>query len=284
MAISTLPKLGLLGLGQHWKDHNVLDRIQQQGMHAFEVATDSIDDIIAQCGNGQCDAVFVADASCQEKLCDSRLLLQQSRVPVILPSRESCALERKRVWSAWMCSNGFEKFLPQRQDGEFPCIIKFGNSQGGSDVHLVNSEAELANAPDDAVIQRYIPGKDEYAWYFLACKGQVRWYQCYVHRFAEDYEEIPHIKSSIKQCLPLATDRCEIADADVAALKQLVAAMNFTGIGFFQMKFSRQKMFIIELNVRLGGSAVFSNEPCLASFLEDYIRCWHELQNVEHFE
>jgi len=50
------------------------------------------------------------------------------------------------------------------------------------------------------------------------------------------------------------------------------------------MKFSRQKVIIIELNVRLGGSVIFSNEPCLASFLEDYIRCRHELQNAEHCE
>eukprot|EP00928_Gymnodinium_smaydae_P099346 TRINITY_DN9451_c0_g1_i1.p1 TRINITY_DN9451_c0_g1~~TRINITY_DN9451_c0_g1_i1.p1 ORF type:complete len:770 (+),score=96.23 TRINITY_DN9451_c0_g1_i1:51-2360(+) len=267
----------VLGLPAAWKRDNAITLIQRHGIRVTELATDDVTQIVEQCSHDQCDAVLVLDAGLQERLCEARSALLEAKVPILVPPVECCALERKEQWYRWMQANGFGELLPQRREGEFPCVVKWGNTTSGSSVSVVSSEEELAaEFPADVVVQKYVYGNSEYCWHFVSLNGCVHWQACVEHRFPVDFKTTPFIKAPLRKDQPRwQTLPSHLGDADVLKLQRVLESASYTGAGCFDLKFDSAdgKMYIMEMNARMGGSVVFAPQSLFPEFFDTYSRC-----------
>jgi len=144
---------------------------------------------------------------------------------------------------------------------QFPCIFKLAKSFGGDGSFIIHNQKEIdkINNTKNYVIQAYIRSPYEYSGHFYVKDGMIK--------FMVFYMMTNHEPTYIQHGRLLKYDRIIEApwtNTFVEIFKQL----NYTGFACIDFKVIDNNPIIFEINPRLGGSIVCTNEDDMKRIIE----------------
>ena len=150
-----------------------------------------------------------------------------------------------------------ETVLGQVKALPFPIIMKgtTGSASAGIVVAKTYEEAESyllsGKVQEDLIIEEYLPG-DDYTTEIHGCKGAFNVLPPYIE-FTTDHKDVidPFGLSTLKYG-PIISDEMN-TDGIVAELERMAELMELSGINNVDLKYSRGKWYIIEINSRWSG-------------------------------
>lgn len=209
---------------------------------------------------------------------DSSLCVNErdlEELPWCLPSKNALKMEDKRFAKNWLQENGFINHLPKQIElDKFPYVLKIGNGTGGSNVHYIECEKQLAQlgpTKENYSTEEYISAPYEYVYHFVAKNDVVLIERTYQHDFLSAYQKQSHyirghrIRNTNIAHYTLATEHKVI-------LHDIIQKLDYSGFGCFDLKILGKQLYILEMNTRMGGSLLFYNHLLndLEAFLQVY--------------
>lgn len=182
--------------------------------------------------------------------------------PIPIPSLESVRIcNDKLAFEETLISKGFSKYLPgKRPPGEFPYILKRNVDAWGRHCDVIHNEAEEFEAQarlrrPDYLLQRHIPGQEEFATH-LAIRGDQLVAALNIrYRFANH--------SPVKgRSQPVTIHPVPFSHGPL--FREILLAIGYQGLCCFNYKVENGKPMILEINPRFGGS--------LGTFFPSFVR------------
>jgi len=147
----------------------------------------------------------------------------------------------------------------------FPCIFKLAKSVGGNGSFIIDNQKELdqVNNIKNYIIQEYISSPYEYSSHFFIIDGKIKFMVFYMMTNHEpNYIQHGRLINYTRITEP------NWSNTFVEIFKQL----NYTGFACIDFKVIDNKPIIFEINPRLGGSIVCTNEQDLKSIIEEALK------------
>jgi len=166
----------------------------------------------------------------------------------------------------------FSKYVPQvfitqnqnikkvLKNPSYPCIFKLSKGFGGNGSFVIKTDQELekVKSSSDYVIQEYITSPDEYGGNFYVENGIIKFFVYYKMTNHKQY----HIQRGKLEKYIRITDN-NWNDTFSEIFKQI----NYTGFACANFKLIDGKPVIFEINPRLGGTIVCTNEEDLEKII-----------------
>lgn len=231
--------------------------------------------LIALCKNENIDIILCMDYEIQTKFSEyyaSHTALLG--IPWLLPTPQASEMENKFKFYRWMEERNLTQYIPaSRNLKQFPYILKIGNGYSAKYVYLVKNEHDLNNLNfENYICQEYVPGKEEYVHHFIAVGGICIWQKTYKHVFAELVKEGDlYLKG--KGFFNKKIQTIELENNHKEVIESIILKLGFTGAGCFDFKIYKNRLFLFELNSRMGGSLLYFDEELhdLDDFLSIYL-------------
>jgi carbamoylphosphate synthase large subunit len=178
-----------------------------------------------------------------------------------------------------LIANGFAQYVPKTwtnpADSTFPCVIKRRNLSGGEGIQILKSIQELYAVLFDSefsgkqyFFQEFVSGDVEYVCHIVALKGEII-FSNYFEYAMPNPEMVRGWNSPIT-----ITNRGTNLNYQVSiAFKKIVKYLDYSGPCNIDFKLINGDPKIFEINSRLGGSLMLSeNRPVLVQILNIIIR------------
>ena len=187
-----------------------------------------------------------------------------------LPTREAILTANdKMAFNAFLIEDGFDMVVPEiyRSERSYPYILKPSIGEWGSDIEIVNGpedEAPLSARLESPTFfaQRYIEGHEEHTAHLIFDGKSIRYADTVIYTYAEDrfvkgpnYKQVRYERAS--GCI------------DELLFATILLDLGFRGVAAFNYKVSDGVPWILELNPRFGGSAVYR----MKEMLDVYVDC-----------
>ena len=228
--------------GQHYKNHIMLSRIH----HLDEL------------NNANINSLFKIDSS----------YLKQ--------------LEDKKLFVDYVSKNNLKKFFPRiytkscNRNEDKLVIVKPRDSAFSIGVYKKKLR-ELKDCEfDENVVQEYIYESKEYAGYFVSHNGNITNAFAYVG----EYGNTEYIKCAGGKFDPTPQKRVILNDKLKQIFELFLKPCSYTGTCCFDFKIKDRKLYVFEINPRMGGSLnAPKNEKDLTSIIRDLVKIY-DIRNV----
>lgn len=207
-------------------------------------------------------------------------------LPWVIPSQQACLMEDKFYGYHWFKQHQYTQYLPaQKELTDFPYLLKLPGNLSGKGVFYINNQSDFEKhipLPKHYLTQDYIHTPYEYVYHFLAHQGSVLEEVCYQHDFNEAYNESPYYIRGYRIRNDVSI-KIDIDSSHRALFHQIIQALEFTGLGCFDFKLNEERLYILEMNSRMGGSLIFypSHVGDFDRFLKTYIKLIRQTSSEE---
>lgn len=209
---------------------------------------------------------------------------QTHNIPWLMPTGDGAKMEDKVFAHQWFVNNGYEAILPKvKKTHEFPYLLKMANSRGGERVHFIQNETALKShypLAENHILQTYIDSPYEYAFHFIAQRGDILIHETYQHDFSKEQATLDFyirgIRGRNKKASPFIMPKQYLS-----VLQDILKKLSYSGFGCFDIKIKHRDFYIIELNSRMGGSLVFYNHE-LHDFSRFCYTYYQAIKNTQH--
>ncbi len=182
-------------------------------------------------------------------------------IPWVIPSWSGSEMENKIYFYQWMLKNNFSQFMPRdKHISDYPYVLKAGNGYSAKYVHLIKNALDLQKLNislenDKFICQEYIAGLDEYAFHFIAKRGQILKALTYKHIFSELSADDYYIKG--RGFFNKQIQKIALPAEYYYVISSIIEKCNFTGAGCIDFKIDNGHLYIFEFNSRVGGSLLY---------------------------
>jgi carbamoylphosphate synthase large subunit len=201
---------------------------------------------------------------------NNRKVLEQHNIKFLSPTFNAIdTFDDKLKFHNFMVQNNFGHLTPKKLDKlEPPCIVKKTRSDYGIGTYIVTSADKVPKTIDWnlSIILEPIKGKEEYSGHFLVKDGDIKFHIIYKSLFHMDLFIHGH------QHKPYGRIKVDIEAHILDPFKQIMKAINFTGVCCANYKIVNNLPIIFEINPRFGGSLI-GIEDDLQVFINEYLTC-----------
>jgi len=147
------------------------------------------------------------------------------------------------------------------QKPEYPCIYKLARIYGGIESFVINNKEELDNIKSNKayIIQKYIQLPNEYSGNFYVVDGIIKFFVYYMMtNHTPHYIQHGRLSKYERVTEPYWLD----------TFTEIFTKLKYTGFACIDFKVVDNKPIIFEINPRLGGSIVCTNEQDLKKIID----------------
>lgn len=224
--------------------------------HDLSISTEQLAEY---CQQNKIDAIVCS--SYQTILCHLKTNSPALRLlPWLIPSQHACLMEDKCYGHQWFIKHDYAPYLPpEKEPSDFPYLIKIPGNLSGKLVYYINDQSDLNKhlpLPKHHLLQAYIHTPYEYVYHFLAHKGKVLEAVTYQHDFTQAYANKSHYIRGYR----IRNDKSitvDLASYHEMLFHQIIQQLDFNGLGCFDFKLYEDRLYILEMNSRMGGSLIF---------------------------
>jgi len=147
------------------------------------------------------------------------------------------------------------------REPEYPCIFKLARIYGGIESFVIKNKQELDKIPSNKnyVIQTYISSPYEYSGHFYVKDGMIKFFVYYmITNYTPHYIQHGRLLKYERITEPFWLD----------TFTEIFTKLKYTGFACIDFKVIDNKPVIFEINPRLGGSIVCTNEHDLKKIID----------------
>jgi carbamoyl-phosphate synthase large subunit len=232
----------------------IIQKLFPLNIFLFDFETNDINELIE---------IYNIDAVLALTLKDMEMLSKLDLKCKILNNKNYNTVEicdNKCIFFDFFIKNNLENFIPDtfiiKKDGInynkdiiYPAILKTAIGVGGKNIFILKNEDDLnkLKLTYDYLIQEYLIDKNEYNGHFFCINGSIYYYLFNQMHFDSLY----YIKKGpVKENF--------LVDIDISDFDFIVKKLNYTGPINFNFKIINNKIYVLEINPRFGGSFVKS--------------------------
>jgi predicted ATP-grasp superfamily ATP-dependent carboligase len=191
-------------------------------------------------------------------------------------------LEDKKLFVDYVSKNNLKKFCPRiytkscNRNEDKLVIVKPRDSAFSIGVYKKKLR-ELDDCEfDNNVVQEYIYESKEYAGYFVSHNGNITNAFAYVGEYGNN----AYIKCAGGKFDPTPQKRVVLNDKIKLVFEKFLKPCSYTGTCCFDFKIKDRKLYVFEINPRMGGSLnAPKNEKDLTSIIRDLMKIY-DIRNV----
>lgn len=193
---------------------------------------------------------------------DARIL-NNVNISNIFPSNHIIdTFNHKKRFSDYVLANDLVKYIPNQyyhfidsyKADNTLVIVKKGNQQCFGYGVSIQKLCDLdKNTFDTSVVQEYIYDTTEYAAHCVCENGYIKTYNIFSKKFTVD-EKTPFILGVNCKYKYVTTKNAVIDKTYLDMLEQFILPSKYTGICCIDFKIKNNKVYIFEINPRVGGS------------------------------
>jgi len=191
-------------------------------------------------------------------------------------------LEDKKLFVDYVSKNNLHKFFPRiytkacNRNEDKLVIVKPRDSAFSIGVYKKKLR-ELEDCEfDNNVVQEYIYESKEYAGYFVSHNGNITNAFAYVG----EYGNTEYIKCAGGKHDPTPQKRVILNDTIKSIFEKFLKPCSYTGTCCFDFKIKDRKIYVFEINPRMGGSLnVPKNKQDLIDIIRDLVKIY-DIRNV----
>lgn len=191
-------------------------------------------------------------------------------------------LEDKKLFVDYVSKNNLKNFCPRiytkscNRNEDKLVIVKPRDSAFSIGIYKKKLR-ELDDCEfDDNVVQEYIYESKEYAGYFVSHNGNITNAFAYVG----EYGNTEYIKCAGGKFDPTPQKRVILNDKIKLVFEKFLKPCSYTGTCCFDFKIKDRKLYVFEINPRMGGSLnAPKNEKDLTSIIRDLMKIY-DIRNV----
>ncbi|MFO1151172.1 MAG: ATP-grasp domain-containing protein [Alsobacter sp.] len=217
---------------------------------------------------GEYDAIVPLRITDYNPLWDDTTL---ERKTFLIPSRDTTAMcDDKKTLNDFLVARGFKFLVPEyttQVPVDYPYVAKSRRSESGQGTWIIKTPEEALergiSMAQDLIFQDIVTGSEEYAVHLLCKDGHVAF-----HRIA--HYIMPSDQVVKGPVVPTSTNFVE-NDELLSLMKDIVAALQYTGVCCIDLKYSNGNYWLFEINPRFGFSLSFEINPFMDAYVNALI-------------